>query len=109
MQTRRHDKTKASEPAFAPAAETSLVPTVVSITKIEGPTVSGKSIGGAGGKVSTSKIPKPIQFPLVVILSFSLSALGYSLTHSWTKGVLAAHARNLDTWAEFGGLVGWRV
>ncbi|ORY70148.1 uncharacterized protein BCR38DRAFT_316960, partial [Pseudomassariella vexata] len=56
-----------------------------------------------------SKIPKPVQFPLVAILSLSLSALGYSLTYQWTKGVLAAHAKVLDSWDEVFILTGWRV
>ncbi|KAI0128851.1 hypothetical protein BJ170DRAFT_348835 [Xylariales sp. AK1849] len=107
MRTRRQDKIGVAEatpePGTADASPPS--PRVVSITKIDD---ASKALVAAK-KSSKSKIPSPIQFPLVAVLSLALSALGYSLTHQWTKGVLAAHARNLDTWGEFGGLVGWRV
>ncbi|KAK8021471.1 hypothetical protein PG990_006609 [Apiospora arundinis] len=56
-----------------------------------------------------SKLPGPLQFPLVVILSLAFSSVGYSLVYPWTKGVLADHARVLDSWGEVALLTGWRV
>ncbi|CAJ2510006.1 Uu.00g059060.m01.CDS01 [Anthostomella pinea] len=80
-------------------------PTVVTLSKIEGPTLKKSE----PRRDVRSKLPKPIQFPLVAILSLSLSALGYSLTWPYTKGVIAAHARLLNTWIEVGLVFGWRI
>ena len=88
-----------ASPDAAPASGS-----VVRITKIEGP---NEIAARAGQKVS--KIPKPLQFPLVATLSLAMSALGYSLTHQWTKGVLATNARMLDTWQDVGVLSAWRM
>jgi hypothetical protein len=55
------------------------------------------------------KIPQALQFPLVVFMSFTLSALGYQATYSWTKAVLADHARMLDSLTEVALLTGWKV
>lgn len=55
------------------------------------------------------KIPQALQFPLVVVMSFTLSALGYQATYSWTKAVLADHARMLDSLTEVALLTGWKV
>jgi hypothetical protein len=76
-------------------------PTVVSLTKLEGPIVSTPG--------QSSKLPPAIQFPLVAVLSLSLSALGHALTYSYTKAVLAPNARVPETWAETGLLTGWKV
>ncbi|KAH9898847.1 hypothetical protein F4778DRAFT_171749 [Xylariomycetidae sp. FL2044] len=101
-----HEHEMASEPDTAEAtATTPSLPTVVKITKIEGPnTTPSPSIRGP-----PSRLPKQIQFPLVVILCLSLSAIGYSLTWPYTKGVLAAHARVLDSWTEVGLITAWRI
>ncbi|KAI2630805.1 hypothetical protein GGR54DRAFT_170981 [Hypoxylon sp. NC1633] len=105
MRTRK--QTRAEEKAeFAPP-DISL-PRVVTITKTEGPTVSPLKRDTAPSS-TRSKLPKMFQFPLVVILSFALSQLGYSLTWSYTKAPLVAHARPLSTWADWGLIVGWRV
>jgi hypothetical protein len=56
-----------------------------------------------------SKLPRPIQFPLVVILSLSSSALLYSFAAEYTSGELATISRILDKWWEVGALVGWRT
>lgn len=56
-----------------------------------------------------SKMPSPLQFPLVVLLSLAFSSVGYSLVYPWTKGVLAEHARVLDSWSEVALLTGWRM
>ncbi|XXG96630.1 hypothetical protein Hte_002918 [Hypoxylon texense] len=130
MRTRK--QTRAEESAEADAASSSPThhpthsfpspPTVVSITKFEGPTTapyssssSSKRDGGSAdddtrlAAAAQSKLPKLIQFPLVAILSLALSQLGYSLTWAHTKGALAAHARLLDTWTDVGLVVGWRL
>jgi hypothetical protein len=56
-----------------------------------------------------SKLPRPIQFPLVVILSLSSSALLYSFTADYTAGELATISRSLNERWEVGALVGWRT
>jgi hypothetical protein len=60
-------------------------------------------------RLHASKLPRPIQFPLVVILSLSSSALLYSLAAEYTAGELAAVSRSLNEWWEIGVLVGWRT
>lgn len=56
-----------------------------------------------------SKLPRPIQFPLVVILSLSSSALLYSFAAEHTAGELATISRSLNEWWEIGALVAWRT
>ncbi|KAI0816790.1 hypothetical protein GGR55DRAFT_253876 [Xylaria sp. FL0064] len=77
--------------------------TTVTISKIEGPTVS------RGENKPRSKLPTPIQFPLVAILNLAISELGYSLLWPYTQGALSTHARLLGTWAEVGAVTGWRL
>ncbi|KAI1808609.1 hypothetical protein F4811DRAFT_559020 [Daldinia bambusicola] len=89
-------------------------PTVVSITKIETPTISPTAIAPPKREASRpsnapSKLPRLIQFPLVTILSLSLAAVGYSLTWRYTKGPMAPHARLLTTWDDVAIVTGWRV
>jgi len=56
-----------------------------------------------------SKLPRPLQFPLVVILSLSSSALLYSFAAEYTAGELAVVSRSLNNWWEVGLLVAWRT
>ncbi|KAK6953026.1 hypothetical protein Daesc_005324 [Daldinia eschscholtzii] len=84
-------------------------PTVVSITKVEPPTISPSRREVSRPSSTPSKLPKLIQFPLVTILSLSLAAVGYSLTWRYTKGPMAPHARLLTTWDDVGIVTGWRV
>jgi hypothetical protein len=56
-----------------------------------------------------SKLPPPIQFPLVIILSLSSSALLYSFAAEYTAGELATISRSLIEGWEVGALVGWRT
>ncbi|KAI1866958.1 hypothetical protein JX265_007534 [Neoarthrinium moseri] len=115
MRTRRQDKPAAgpAEPASTRSEERGTAPsspTVYSITKVESPTVGVPvKSKGAAAAAAKSKLPAPVQFPLVVVLNIATSAILYSITHPYTKAVLAAHARSLDTWAELGALVGWKV
>ncbi|KAK8140312.1 hypothetical protein PG984_000378 [Apiospora sp. TS-2023a] len=112
MRTRRQAQNKMatataeypSEPETSSSAPAS--PTVDSIAKIDSP------VQAPMAEMTTrreSKLPKPLQFPLVVILSLAFSSVGYSLVYPWTKGVLAEHARVLDSWGEVALLTGWRI
>lgn len=57
-----------------------------------------------------SRLPAPIQFPLVVVLSFAISSLGYSILDGWSGGGLAgASSRSLDAWSDVALLAGWRM
>ena len=56
-----------------------------------------------------SKLPRAVQFPLVVVLSLASSALLYSLAAEYTAGELATVSRSLNEWWEVGALLGWRT
>ncbi|MCJ1255372.1 hypothetical protein MMC24_003188 [Lignoscripta atroalba] len=56
-----------------------------------------------------SKLPAPLRFPLVVILSLTLSALLYSFTSEFTAGDLSSVSRSLNEWWQVSGLVGWKA
>jgi hypothetical protein len=56
-----------------------------------------------------SQIPKPLQFPLVVVLSLALSSLLFSLIAEFTTGDLASISKHSESWAEIAGLLGWKV
>ncbi|TVY86945.1 hypothetical protein LAWI1_G006314, partial [Lachnellula willkommii] len=58
--------------------------------------------------VRTSTLPPFVRFPLVVLLSFTLSSFLYSLSAPYTGLELAAVSRRLERWDEVVGLVGWR-
>ncbi|KAI0202219.1 hypothetical protein F4808DRAFT_83077 [Astrocystis sublimbata] len=77
--------------------------TTVTISKIEGPTVQRRE------SAPRSKLPTPVQFPLVAILSLVISELGYSVLWPFTQGVLATHARLPGTWSEVAAIMGWRL
>lgn len=82
-------------------AQTSATP--IAISKVDGPAPNHTE------SKPRSKLPTAIQFPLVAILSLAISELGYSLSWSFTQGVLAAHARLPGTGAEMGAIMGWRL
>ncbi|KAI8634738.1 hypothetical protein F5Y19DRAFT_469795 [Xylariaceae sp. FL1651] len=118
MRTRRQDKAATAAtaekeessppPAIAPIADshaedTQSPTTIVTVSKIEGPTVTHVD------SKPRSKLPVPVQFPLVAILSLAISALGYSLSWPFTERVLATHARLLGTWTEVVSIMGWRL
>jgi hypothetical protein len=126
MRTRRQDKAVAAAAAVAAEREesssmtTSQVadsdtkevktsPTTVTISKIEGPTAKHVNDVNLVESKPRSKLPTPVQFPLVAVLSLTISALGYSLSWPFTKGVLAAHSRLLGTWVEVGAITTWRL
>ncbi|KAI1089647.1 hypothetical protein F5B19DRAFT_466228 [Rostrohypoxylon terebratum] len=101
---RTRNQTRAAENAGI----ASVTPTAVTITKIEGPTTSPSKEEHVGDVVP-SKLPQLIQFPLVAVLSLSLSALGFALSWSHTKGPLVPYTRVLSTWSDFGIVTGWKI
>ncbi|KAF6813698.1 hypothetical protein CMUS01_12777 [Colletotrichum musicola] len=56
-----------------------------------------------------SHLPTVLQFPLVTVLSFSISSLCYSFLSEWSRGELAGISKSLDTWGEVAILAGWRI
>lgn len=56
-----------------------------------------------------SKLPGGVQFPLLTLISFSISSLLYSFLNEWTGSELASVAKSLDTWTEVGVLASWRM
>ncbi|KAI1374535.1 hypothetical protein F4677DRAFT_425335 [Hypoxylon crocopeplum] len=108
MRTRKQTRAE-EEGVEATSPTTPTTPTVVTITKIEGPTVSPSKRDSPQLGPRSTKLPTLLQFPLVVVLSLSLSQLGYTLTWHYSKGPLAAHARPLSSWSDWGLIVGWRV
>ena len=57
-----------------------------------------------GPRRHASRLPAPIRFPLVMVLSLAIVSVGYTFL-----GELAPISKTLDTWAEVGVLVGWRM
>ncbi|PKS06840.1 hypothetical protein jhhlp_006916 [Lomentospora prolificans] len=56
-----------------------------------------------------TKLPTPLQFPIVTVLSLALSSLGYALLGAVTQGDLAAVARSTDDLQDVAILTGWRI
>lgn len=50
-----------------------------------------------------------LKFPLVAILSFSISSLGYSFINEFTRGELATVMSTVDTSRDMWIMVGWRI
>jgi hypothetical protein len=59
--------------------------------------------------VRKSQIPAALRFPLVVILSFTLSSVLFSIVAEVTAGDLAAISKHTESWVEIMGLLGWKV
>ena len=59
--------------------------------------------------IQASKLPAFLRFPLLVLLSLTISTLLYSFVAEYTEGDLARVSRSLDQWHEVGVLVGWRT
>jgi hypothetical protein len=59
--------------------------------------------------IRASKLPTFLRFPLLVLLSLTLSSLLYSFVAEYMEGDLASVSRRLDMWWEVGALVGWRT
>jgi len=60
-------------------------------------------------QIRASKLPAFLRFPLLVLLSLTISSLLYSFVAGYTEGDLASVSRSLDQWYEVGALVGWRT
>ena len=56
-----------------------------------------------------SRLPKALQFPLIVVLHLAISSLGYSFLHQWSGNELVTIAKTPGTWSEWSLLAGWRV
>ncbi|KAL2022338.1 hypothetical protein VTK56DRAFT_5736 [Thermocarpiscus australiensis] len=56
-----------------------------------------------------SRLPGPVRFPLVVVLSFAISSLGHSFLNYWTQNELAGIARQIDSKPELFVLAAWRL
>ncbi|CAN8097245.1 unnamed protein product [Discula destructiva] len=56
-----------------------------------------------------STLPSVLKFPLVAILSMSVSSLGYSFINEFTWGELATIMRPLDTSRDVSVMTAWRV
>lgn len=56
-----------------------------------------------------SKLPAGVQFPLLTLISFSISSLLFSFLNEWTGSELANLGKSLDSWAEVGVLASWRM
>lgn len=56
-----------------------------------------------------SRLPGSVQFPLIVLLSFSLSSVGYSFLNESTRGELATVTRAPETNFEVAILALWRM
>ena len=59
--------------------------------------------------LTTSKLPNSLRFPLLVIISLTLSSALYSLASGFTAGDLSGVSRSLDDWWEVVGLIGWKT
>lgn len=56
-----------------------------------------------------SGLPAMLRFPIVAILSFSISSMGYSFINEFTKGELATIVRTMETPRELGIMTVWRL
>lgn len=81
----------------------------------EGPSSSAQAVAlakpesAAAPAERRSTLPPVLQFPLVAILSFSISSLGYSFINEFTQGELATVMRTLETPRELGIMTAWRL
>lgn len=83
----------------------------ISLTMAQSTEVSDSAIVKRDNATATraSKLPAPMRFPLLVVLSLSLSGLLYSFVAEYTTGELASVSRSLNEWWEVGALVGWKA
>lgn len=97
---------------MSPAKQTNLVETDAG----EGPSSTAYSVPAipepqtsVAANQRKSKLPAVLRFPLVAILSFSISSLGYSFINEFTNGELATIMRTLETSEEVGIMAAWRL
>lgn len=67
------------------------------------------AVSSTPAPVPTSKLPAAMRFPLLVMLSLSLSSLLYSFSSDYMAGDLATVSRSLNKWSEVAELIGWRT
>lgn len=92
---------------------------VEALTAVEGTAVAFSDAAASAGRAELSaakaslsrrtRLPGPARFALVVILSFALSALGYSFLGYWTENELANIARPARSRTEVTALAAWRL
>lgn len=58
---------------------------------------------------SSFQIPDGLRFPVVVLSSFVLSSLIFSVVAEVTAGDLAAISKHTESWGEIVGLLGWKA
>ena len=63
----------------------------------------------AASPASNSEFSAQVRFPLLVVLSLTISSLLYSLISPFTSGDLATVSRSRDNWWEIAGLLGWKA
>ncbi|KAL9075308.1 MAG: hypothetical protein Q9161_001685 [Pseudevernia consocians] len=63
----------------------------------------------AASPASNSKLPAEFRFPLLVVLSLTISSFLYSFVSPFTSGDLATVSRSRDNWWEIGALLGWKA
>lgn len=56
-----------------------------------------------------SKLPSELRFALVVLMSFSISALLYSVQGSVNDHELASISRRFEGWEGAAGVLGWKL
>lgn len=59
--------------------------------------------------LTTSKLSTTLRFPLLVVISLTLSSILYSVASAFTVGDLSSVSRSLDDWWEVVGLIGWKT
>ena len=63
----------------------------------------------AASPAPTSKLPPQVRFPLLVVLSLTISSSLYSLVSPFTSGDLATVSRSRDNWLEIVGFLSWKA
>lgn len=63
----------------------------------------------AASPASNSKLPAQVRFPLLVVLSLTISSFLYSLVSPFTSGDLATVSKSRDNWWEIVGLLVWKA
>ncbi|OHE94652.1 hypothetical protein CORC01_10053 [Colletotrichum orchidophilum] len=82
---------------------------VAAAKQVEALQISDRDRDHQNPRKQRSHLPTAVQFPLVTVLSFSISSLCYSFLSEWSRGELAGISKSLDTWGEVATLAGWRV
>lgn len=59
-------------------------------------------------RAKVSRIPAILRFPLIVLLSLTISSALHSGVKEITAGDLASVSKRVETWPEISALIGWR-